>query len=195
MPPPEPPKPLKTYPRPLPSPAHSLPSTAQFPHERYHSGPASSHMPPPLTTNLHCYPRSNPSNPALSSPSSTSSPAVESTPPPSTPGLNGSRIQLSEEGTITQDMISSVGSDRNENTPQARPRPFVRPQPQPNPRRYSSSGSRPATVRRASICHISAMLTYCRAVPHRLYAGFVHAHPSTCLPLKPDGQGQCACHH
>ncbi|TFK92776.1 hypothetical protein K466DRAFT_195112 [Polyporus arcularius HHB13444] len=144
MAPPEPPKP-RTFPRPLPSPSRSFPSAEAYPPERFHSGPGSSHIPTPLTTNLHCYPRSNPSNPALSSPSSTSSPAVESTPPPSTPGLSGSTIQLNEEGTIRQDMITSAGSDRNENTPQARPRQFVRPSTQSNARRYSSSGSRPAT--------------------------------------------------
>lgn len=57
--------------------------------------------PSPLTTNLppengpsNCYSRSNPN---LSSPSSTSSHANASTPPPSTPGLGGPAVELPQE--------------------------------------------------------------------------------------------------
>ncbi|KAI1793829.1 hypothetical protein LXA43DRAFT_177243 [Ganoderma leucocontextum] len=149
-PPPEPQK----YPRPLPSPSSSLPSAEPFYHDRPYGTGNNSHLPTPLTTNLaHCYPssRSNPSNPALSSPSSTSSPAVESTPPPSTPGLSGPSLHIPDEGTIRQDMITPAASDRNDHTPQAsRPtRIFERIRShvsnQAHERRYSSSGSRPAT--------------------------------------------------
>ena len=142
------------YPRPLPSPSSSLPSAEQHYHDRHYSPGNNAHLPPPLTTNLPHYPssRSNPSNPALSSPSSSSSPAVESTPPPSTPGLSGPSLHIPDEGTIRQDMITPATSDRNDSTPQAsRPRAIFEriwshvPN-QVHERRYSSSGSRPATV-------------------------------------------------
>nr|WCD39453.1 Ste11-1 [Ganoderma boninense]VWO94206.1 STE/STE11/BCK1 protein kinase [Ganoderma boninense] len=151
-PPPEPQKPYY-YPRPLPSPSISLPSAEQPYRDRRYSPSNNSHLPPPLTTNLPPYSssRSNPSNPALSSPSSTSSPAVESTPPPSTPGLGVPSLHIPDEGTIRQDMITPAASDRNDSTPQAsRPRGvFERIRShvphQVHERRYSSSGSRPAT--------------------------------------------------
>ncbi|KAI0800997.1 hypothetical protein C8Q74DRAFT_459762 [Fomes fomentarius] len=135
-------------PRPLPVPSRPTPSTEHFPHARNESGPNSNIMPTPLLTNsLYRSPRSVHSNP--SSPSSASSPAVESTPPPSTPGL--STIQVNEEGTGTfrQEMFTPmVAKDRHENTAQtSRLRQFVRSQApaQSHERRCSSSGSRPAT--------------------------------------------------
>lgn len=66
---------------------HNLPSsisTQQQPTSRpsaYHPAPLTTNLPPDHT---HHYQHSNPT---LSSPSSTSSPAAESTPPPSTPGI------------------------------------------------------------------------------------------------------------
>lgn len=173
--PPPPPNPYG-YPRPLPTPSRSLPSTEQFTHARFPSGPNPHTMPPPLTTNIYPSSRSNPSNPALSSPSSTSSPAVESTPPPSTPGLSASTIQFNDgegTGTFRQEMFNpAVAMDRYDSTPQASrpPRQFVRSQAnaQAHERRYSSSGSRPATVRLVSLSlHLIELTNH--AVPNRLY--------------------------
>lgn len=88
------------------------------------------HFPAPLTTDLPpehrlCYPssRSNPSNPALSSPSSTSSPAIESTPPPSTPGQSQPPVDLPGEATFRRDYAHPLTQDRPDTAP------------------YSSSGS------------------------------------------------------
>ncbi|KAI9060573.1 hypothetical protein FKP32DRAFT_1033686 [Trametes sanguinea] len=147
----------KPFIRPLPSPSSSLPSTEGYYNGRYQHIPVNSlntHI-PPLTTDIP-YPssRSNPSNGTLSSPSSSSSPAVESTPPPSTPGLTGPGINLTDEGTIRQDTLKFTPPDRNDNVPQAARRPFDRldrvrsnvPGQLPV-RRGSLSGSRPATVR------------------------------------------------
>ncbi|KAI0639678.1 hypothetical protein C8Q77DRAFT_81212 [Trametes polyzona] len=144
------PPPPETYkPRPLPSPSRSLPSTEQYYNGTYHNVSVNPPV-PPLTTDLHCYPRSNPSNGTLSSPDSSSSPAVESTPPPSTPGFAGPGIHLTDEGTIRQDTIKPTSSDRSDNTPpSSRPRPYERmrshlPGQFPT-RRGSLSGPRPAT--------------------------------------------------
>lgn len=63
--------------------------------------------PPPLTTNLpHQSYNERRSNPALSSPSSTSSPAVESTPPPSTPGQSGLQLDITPDGNLRRDIAS-----------------------------------------------------------------------------------------
>lgn len=148
---PEPKSLYQNYPpRPLPVPSRPTPSIEPFPDARHQSGPNSNAMRPPVTTdNINQPPRSVHSNP--SSPSSASSPAVDSTPPPSTPGL--STIQVNEEGTGTfrQEMFTSmVAKDRHENTAQiSRLRQYVRSQaPVPShERRYSNGGSRPATVR------------------------------------------------
>lgn len=82
--------------------------------------PSASQYIPPLTTNLsevsRPYPssRSNPSNPALSSPSSTSSRAFESTPPPSTPGQSNHPEELCTEGTLRQEPVLVSYSDASE---------------------------------------------------------------------------------
>ena len=80
--------------------------------------------PPPLTTNLPPaslgqYPasRPNPSNQSLSSPSSTSSRAFESTPPPSTPGQSNPPDDISSEGTLGQDGVLVGYPDVSETTP------------------------------------------------------------------------------
>ena len=139
---PEEPQP-RSFPRPLPSPRSQPPYYVDV-----HYGPNESHSPPRLKTTGIRYP---PSNPTLSSPSSTSSPAVESTPPPSTPGL-GNPPQIPDEGTIRQDMINPVAWDRPDTTPSAsRPGKLAERSrthgPLNNPRRDSWTGSRPATVR------------------------------------------------
>lgn len=76
--------------------------------------------PSPLTTNLPPDPgryRSSPSNPNLSSPSSTSSHAIESTPPPSTPGLGGPAVDLPGDVPMRQEpMIGANASDRGDGT-------------------------------------------------------------------------------
>ncbi|KZT30649.1 hypothetical protein NEOLEDRAFT_1166057, partial [Neolentinus lepideus HHB14362 ss-1] len=73
-----------------------------------------SHKPHPLTTNLpenqsgYSRPRSNP---ALSSPSSASSPAVESTPPPSTPGHSVGPVDLTgDSGQSAEPQIRTSSS-------------------------------------------------------------------------------------
>jgi hypothetical protein len=88
-----------TYqPPPLPGPSSlPRPSKPMDPH----------YAPSPLTTNLpmdrgHHY-HSSRSNPTLSSPSSTSSPAVESTPPPSTPSLGAPVSDLPGDASIRQE--------------------------------------------------------------------------------------------
>ncbi len=77
--------------------------------------------PPPLTTNLPPaqYPasRPNPSNQSLSSPSSTSSRAFESTPPPSTPGQSNPPDDISSEGTLGQEGVLVSYPDASETTP------------------------------------------------------------------------------
>ncbi|KZT75114.1 hypothetical protein DAEQUDRAFT_21899 [Daedalea quercina L-15889] len=97
--------------RPLPSPGRS--AAVERPQPYTSRGP----LPPPLTTDMpeqrQGY-HSNPSNPALSSPSSTSSPAVESTPPPSTPGQSAPPVDLSGEGTLRPEMVALSSADRNE---------------------------------------------------------------------------------
>ncbi|GJE85710.1 Pkinase-domain-containing protein [Phanerochaete sordida] len=119
-------------------------------------GPQPPH-PPPLTTNLsevsRPYPssRSNPSNPALSSPSSTSSRAFESTPPPSTPGQSNHSEDLSNEGTVI--VPYPDGSDIT--PPSATSRSggvFNRLRfPRPGHARRSSNTTRPAASPTASI--------------------------------------------
>lgn len=111
-----------------------------------------SQYPPPLTTNLpevsRPYPssRSNPSNPALSSPSSTSSRAFESTPPPSTPGQS----DISTEGTLRQEPVIVPYPDGSDITPpSASSRSggmFTRLFPRSGHTRRSSNTVRPATV-------------------------------------------------
>ncbi|KAI0361323.1 hypothetical protein OH77DRAFT_417580 [Trametes cingulata] len=185
-------------PRPLPNPSRPLPLTGYA--ERYHNGPTNPHI-PPLTTNVHCYPssRSNPSNGTLSSPSSSSSPAVESTPPPSTPGLSGPGIHLSEEGTIRQDTIKPPPLDRNDVPPQAPQRqktverPITHYELQGLPRRGSLSGSRPATVG-ASASPTSHLLT-CPAVTYCSDARFLRLPRAAYVPPKPHGKGHCAGDH
>jgi hypothetical protein len=116
--------------------------------------------PPPLTTNLpdvsRPYPssHSNPSNPALSSPSSTSSRAFESTPPPSTPGQSSHPDDLSSEGTLRQEPVIVPYPDGSDLTPPSgisRPTGllsrFRPPLPRPSHGRRSSN-NRPATVSR-----------------------------------------------
>ena len=99
--------------RPLPSPGRSAPLEKPPQLSTFRVPP-----PPPLVTDvLDQRPggyHSNPSNPALSSPSSTSSPAVESTPPPSTPGQSAPPVDLSGEGTLRPEMIALPSADRNE---------------------------------------------------------------------------------
>lgn len=65
----------------------------------YHPPPLSRPIPltpSPLTTNIRA-PRYQPSHNSLSSPSSTSSPAAEETPPPSTPGVSGHSLDLTAD--------------------------------------------------------------------------------------------------
>lgn len=143
---PEPQK--QPYPRPLPPhpPPSSSPSVYHGP--RYPNFSPPSHIPPPLSTDI--YPRSNPSNPALSSPSSTSSPGAPSeTPPPSTPGTGAHPLgNMSEESTLRPGQITIPGERSIDNTPLAsRPGLSSRIRANPHGRRGSSSGSRPATVR------------------------------------------------
>ncbi|KAL1951561.1 hypothetical protein VTO73DRAFT_710 [Trametes versicolor] len=148
-PPAEPFKPYGYAPRPLPSPSGHFPSSESY-YSPYHRDTVVPH-PPPLTTDIRSYPPSNPSNGTLSSPSSSSSPAVESTPPPSTPGLTGPGSHLTDDGTVTQETVKPPSSDRSDNTPPAsRPRPFERlrshlPGGSFPIRRGSLSGSHPAT--------------------------------------------------
>ncbi|KAF9015072.1 hypothetical protein BDQ17DRAFT_1268604 [Cyathus striatus] len=70
--------------------------------------------PPKLTTDLHVnYPHYQPSlsHPSLSSPSSTSSPAQEETPPPTTPGLQSSSVDPpSESPSFPHDTPASSSS-------------------------------------------------------------------------------------
>ncbi|TBU63668.1 hypothetical protein BD310DRAFT_518712 [Dichomitus squalens] len=143
----------KSFPRPLPSPSSSHSYTEPIYPERHYGTGSNSHIPTRLHTTDIRYPssHSNPSNPALSSPSSASSPAADLTPPPSTPGLGSTSLHISDEGTIRQDMINPVASDRYESAPSvSRPAKLaerMRSQgPGQLPRRNSSSGSRPATV-------------------------------------------------
>lgn len=72
-----------------------LPSTNRSPQGPRHIPP---HAPSPLKTNLPLdkghHSQSSRSNPTLSSPSSTSSPAVDTTPPPSTPGFSAPALDL-----------------------------------------------------------------------------------------------------
>ncbi|CDO73492.1 hypothetical protein BN946_scf185013.g127 [Trametes cinnabarina] len=143
----------KPFIRPLPSPSRSAEAYYNDRYQHVPINPLHTHI-PPLTTDIP-YPssRSNPSNGTLSSPSSSSSPAVESTPPPSTPGLTGSGIHLTDEGTIRQDTLKFAPPDRNDNIPQSsRHRLYDRVEraksnvPGQGPvRRGSLSGSRPAT--------------------------------------------------
>ena len=144
------------YPRPLPSPSLSLPAAESLYSERHHNPPTNPHI---LTTDIqYNSSRSNPSNGTLSSPSSSSSPAVETTPPPSTPGLTGPGIHLTDEGTVRQDTLKFIPVDRVDATPQPPPRSReverVRSHlPGQGPtRRGSLSGSRPATVRPYNLC-------------------------------------------
>ena len=127
-----------------------------FPEQSYNPSP----YPPPLTTtNLpevsRPYPssRSNPSNPALSSPSSTSSRAFESTPPPSTPGQSSHPDDLSSEGTLRQDTAAVSYSEVNDTTPpSATSRAGASltrhraPYPRPGHGRRASNNTRPTTV-------------------------------------------------
>ncbi|KAH9846833.1 hypothetical protein C2E23DRAFT_542672 [Lenzites betulinus] len=110
-------------------------------------------IPPPAEPyKPYSYPRPLPS-PSSSIPSAGSyyndsgSPAVESTPPPSTPGLTGPGIHLTDDGTVRQDTIKPAPSDRSDNTPPgSRPRLYERMRSQQIPvRRGSLSGARPAT--------------------------------------------------
>ncbi|KAF5385509.1 hypothetical protein D9757_005360 [Collybiopsis confluens] len=72
---------------PIQHPIHSLPVQKQLPS-----------APSPLTTNIsNRAPKYKPSHHSLSSPSSTSSPAAEETPPPSTPGVSGPLIDLNAD--------------------------------------------------------------------------------------------------
>lgn len=132
--------------RPLPSPGRSAPTEqSQMPIGRIPP-------PPPLVTDtLDQRPggyHSNPSNPALSSPSSTSSPAVESTPPPSTPGQSAPPVDLSGEGTLRPEMIALPSADRNESVCQRSAQilgAFKQSFPlRPHVRRYSNG--RPSSV-------------------------------------------------
>lgn len=129
--------------RPLPSPGHG--TSVERPQ------PLTGRIPPPLKTDIpdqRPY-HSNPSNPALSSPSSTSSPAVESTPPPSTPGQSAPPVDLSGEGTLRPEMIALPPADRNEAGCQ-RPAQMVDVFKSPIYRRphvrRSSQNSRPSSV-------------------------------------------------
>ncbi|KAI0931861.1 hypothetical protein AcW2_000643 [Taiwanofungus camphoratus] len=136
------------YPRPLPSPSHA---TAM---DRSQAS-STSHMPAPLTTDIpeqrHCYPssRSNPSNPALSSPSSTSSPAFESTPPPSTPGQSAPPVDLTEDGGVRHEAVALPAPDRNDTSAHCTSRPaklfdkFKSHLPRHGHVRRSSNNSRP----------------------------------------------------
>lgn len=118
--------------------------------------------PPPLAVDLspmsrpYSSPRSNQSNPALSSPShsSTSSRTFESTPPPSTPGQSNHSEDMSNEGTLRPEHNLGPWTDDSDLTPPSatfhpvygsvnRPRPM----PRPAHRRRPSTDSRPVPVR------------------------------------------------
>lgn len=157
--------PLTYPPRPLPiSPVHPAP------HHDHPLSSTASHIPAPLTTNFPDhrvnYPssRSNPSNPALSSPSSTSSRALESTPPPSTPGQSLPPVDLNSESTLRQEHVHTVSNDRNEgqHQPSSRTRLFDHfmphlPRPSHNRR---GSNNRPATVC-IFVCSLHLLLFFC----------------------------------
>ncbi|KAI0687787.1 hypothetical protein BC835DRAFT_383955 [Cytidiella melzeri] len=107
-------------------PSFSYHSQASVASNQYEEKPQPSRAPypPPLTTNfppatLGHYPasRPNPSNQSLSSPSSTSSRAFESTPPPSTPGQSNPPDDMSSEGTLGQDGVLVGCADGSDVTP------------------------------------------------------------------------------
>lgn len=148
-------KPDTYYP---PQPPHSGPSQS-YTHE--HSLPPNNRVqPPPLSTkdlpeHRNYYPssRSNPSNPALSSPSSTSSHVLESTPPPSTPGQSQPSVDIVSEGTLRPEHATLIAHERSDSLPShpSRASPNDRPKPQtshssPNPNHIHQISSRPATV-------------------------------------------------
>lgn len=142
-------------PNPLPSPSVHSPfsETIVLPSNVSHShGQASISYPParPLFPIMPDPPpnypiRSNPSNPSLSSPSGSSSPAVESTPPPSTPGNMASS---ESNATVTSERQNGTHNDHGADTRQPNSGrmsmmdrlkgPFIKPQ------KYG--GSRPSTV-------------------------------------------------
>lgn len=72
---------------------------------------------PPTTLGQYSSSRPNQSNHSLSSPSSTSSRAFESTPPPSTPGQSNPPDDMSSEGTLGQDGVLVGYPDGTEVTP------------------------------------------------------------------------------
>jgi hypothetical protein len=103
------------YPNPASQSHYHLPAAGAN-YSRY-PGKAAAIAPTPLTTNLppdtslH-YPSSR-SNPTLSSPSSTSSRAVESTPPPTTPSVPNPPGDFAGEGLPSQEpAIASSSNDR-----------------------------------------------------------------------------------
>lgn len=144
-----------------------------------------SQYPPPLNTNLpdasRPYPSSNPSNPALSSPSSTSSRAFESTPPPSTPGQSTHPEDLCNEGTLRQEPVLVSYPDGSETI---------------TPPSASSQGSRlldrlrfpnrPNHARRSSNNSVKPNTTTVRPPPHfqtcvRVYLTLIQS-PTTSIP-------------
>ena len=133
--------------------SHSGPSYAQ----NHPLPPTTRVPPPPLTTRDLAergkYPssRSNPSNPALSSPSSTSSHVLESTPPPSTPGQSLPSVDISEGTLRPEHYPHPITHERSDSLPNhpSRASPNDRPKPQPSyshPNHIHQVSSRPATV-------------------------------------------------
>ncbi|TFK57010.1 hypothetical protein OE88DRAFT_82497 [Heliocybe sulcata] len=140
------------------------------------SNPSGSHKPHPLRTNLTenqpGYSHSR-SNPTLSSPSSASSPAVESTPPPSTPGhsvepvdLNGDNEQSTEPQIRTSSSSIDVPSTHSRNLYD---RIKCVPQMVARSTRRGSSHKRPATSPTVSTSSQDTYMSPSSAIPGKVF--------------------------
>lgn len=102
------------YPPPLPSPTNHSPYSEQgsVSHPSYPSKPSISSKPDNYDQSS-TYNARNPSNPSLSSPSGSSSPAVESTPPPSTPGQGVGPSTLLDDTSVVVDRSNNTFVDEH----------------------------------------------------------------------------------